>query len=218
MDAAARRAGIRREANRELRRGAVLAAAQAVFARAGLEGATIRAIAQAAGYTPGAVYSYYPTKEAIYADILAHSLEALRAAVGEAAEGPGDDEGRLRAAVRALYLYYRQHPQELDLGLYLFQGLRPQGLGPELDRQLNSRLVAALRKLAGSMARCGGLSPVAAHRETIAALCHVFGILVMASTGRLKILDSDPDALLDHYLDTLVDRLHADRSGRTLRS
>lgn len=204
---ASARSGARREANREFRRGAVLAAAQEVFARAGLEGATIRAIAQAAGYTPGAVYSYYPTKEAIYADVLAHSLEALRAAIAAAAEGPGDDEARLRAAVRALYLYYRRRPQELDLGLYLFQGLRPQGLGPELDRQLNSRLIAALQRIAAVLARFGGLAPLAAHRETIAATCQVFGVLVMANTGRLKILDSDPDALVEHYLDALVARL-----------
>lgn len=216
MAAAPIRAETRREANREFRRGAVLTAAQEVFAKAGLEGATIRAIAQAAGYTPGAVYSYYSTKEAIYADILAHSLEALRAAIGVAVEGPGDDEARLRAAIGALYRYYRRHPQDLDLGLYLFQGLRPQGLGPELDRQLNSRLVAALQKVAGAMARCGGLSPLAAHRETIAALCHVFGVLVMASTGRLKILDSDPDALVEHYLDALVRRLREDGNSRTL--
>lgn len=207
------RVGARRQANREFRRGAVLAAAQEVFARAGLEGATIRAIAQAAGYTPGAVYSYYPTKEAIYADILAHSLEALKAAIGAAAEGPGDDEARLRAAIHAVYLYYRRHPQELDLGLYLFHGLRPRGLGPDLDRQLNSRLVTALQKIAGALARFGGLSPLAAHRETVAATCHVFGVLVMASTGRLKILDSDPDALVGHYLDALVARLRRAPAG-----
>src|SRR5256885_1068310 len=94
----------RRETNRRFRRDAVLAAAQRVFAAAGLEGATVRAIAQAAGYSAGAVYSYYPTKEAIYADILAHSLDALKAATAAAADGPGDNEARLRAAVRAVYL------------------------------------------------------------------------------------------------------------------
>lgn len=60
------------------------------------------------------------------------------------------------------------------------------------------------------MARFGRLPSLAAHRETMAALCHVFGVLVMASTGRLKILDSDPDALVEHYLDALVVRLRHD--------
>jgi len=203
----------RRETNRKFRRDAVLAAAQRVFAQAGLEGATVRAIAQEAGYSAGAVYSYYPTKEAIYADILAHSLDALKAATSAAADGPGDDETRLRAAVRAVYLYFRHHPRELDLGLYLFNGLRPQGLGRELDRQLNSRLIAALQKVAGAIARFGALDPLAAHRETMAAICHVFGVLVMAHTGRLKILDSDPDTLVEHYLDSLVERLRRTAAG-----
>ena len=71
-------AEIRRDAVRDFKRAAILAAAQKIFGKFGLEGATIRAIAQAAGYTAGAVYSYYPTKEAIYADILAQSLVTLR--------------------------------------------------------------------------------------------------------------------------------------------
>ena len=197
----------RKETNRRFRRDAVLTAAQAVFGEAGLEGATIRAIAQAAGYTPGAVYSYYPTKEAIYADILAHSLQALRDQVTAAVDRAGPGEPRLRAAVRAFYDFYRRKPQELELGLYLFHGMRPVGLGPELDRQLNSRLIAVLQKIAGATAQFGALDPLAAHRETVGAVCHVIGVLVMANTGRLKIFDSDPDQLIDHYLDGLIARL-----------
>jgi len=205
----------RRETNRKFRQDAVLAAAKAVFALAGLEGATIRAIAQEAGYTAGAVYSYYPTKEAIYAEILAHSLHELRAAMSHAVAGETTDEGGLRAAIRAFYRFYRSRPQDLDLGLYLFQGLRPRGLGPELDRQLNSRLIAALQKIAGPLTRFGNLTPLAAHGETVSALCHVSGVLIMAGTGRLKILDCDPDALIDHYLDGLVARLRPAPSPET---
>lgn len=197
----------RRETNRKFRHDAVLAAAQEVFARSGLEGATIRAIATAAGYTAGAVYSYYPTKEAIYGDLLAHSLQQLRDEIAQAVASAGSDDERLRAAVRAVYRFYRARPQDLDLGLYVFQGLRPRGLGPELDRQLNSRLIVALQKIAGAIARVGRLSPLEAHRETVATICHLFGVLVLAGTGRLKILDSEPDALVEHYLDALLQRL-----------
>jgi AcrR family transcriptional regulator len=199
----------RRETNRRFRRDAVLAAAQRVFADAGLEGATMRAIAQEAGYTAGAVYSYYPTKEAIYADILSHSLTTLKDQVVAAIDGETGSEARLRAAIRAFFDYYRLSPRELDLGLYLFRGLRPMGLGPDLDRQLNSRLIAVLQKIARTISQFGRLDPLAAQRETIAAMCHVLGVLLMANTGRLKILDSDPQSLLQHYLDNLVARLRA---------
>ena len=197
----------RRETNRKFRQDALLSAAKQVFAAQGLEGATIRAIAQEAGYTAGAVYSYYPTKEAIYAEILAHSLHELRDGIAAAMAAAESDEARLRAAIRAVYRFYRSRPQDLDLGLYVFQGLRPRGLGPELDRQLNSRLIVALQKIAGAIARVGRLTPLTAHQETVAAVCYLFGTLVLAGTGRLKILDSDPDALIDHYLDGLLARL-----------
>ncbi|MBI3453892.1 MAG: TetR/AcrR family transcriptional regulator [Rhodospirillales bacterium] len=197
----------RQQAAREFRRANLLIAAQQVFADAGLEGATIRAIAQAAGYTPGAVYSYYPTKEAIYADILSHSLTALGAAVRDAAAAAHSDEARLRAAVRAFYDYYYDRPQELDLGFYLFQGIRPRGLTPALDRVLNNRLVAVLQIIAAAMARYAGVAHLDAHRETVAAMCHICGVLLMANTGRLRTLDSEPAALVDHYLDCLVARL-----------
>lgn len=197
----------RRETNRKFRQDALLSAAKQVFAAQGLEGATIRAIAQEAGYTAGAVYSYYPTKEAIYAEILAHSLHELRDGIAAAMAAAESDEARLRAAIRAVYRFYRSRPQDLDLGLYVFQGLRPRGLGPELDRQLNSRLIVALQKIAGAIARVGRLTPLTAHQETVAAVCYLFGTLVLAGTGRLKILDSDPDALIDHYLDALLARL-----------
>ncbi len=200
-------ADARRDAVRDFKRAAILAAAQGVFGKAGLEGATIRAIAQAAGYTAGAVYSYYPTKEAIYADILAHSLAALRDAVEAASGTAPDDESRVRLTVRAFFDYYRAHPQELELGFYLFQGLRPRGLSRDFDRALNSRLIAALMRIRAAIMRFGGLRPLAAHHETVAAMCHIAGVLVMARTGRLKTLGADPEMQMDHYIEALIARI-----------
>jgi AcrR family transcriptional regulator len=199
--------GARREAVRDFKRGAILAAAQEIFGKAGLEGATIRAIAQAAGYTAGAVYSYYPTKEAIYADILAHSLAALREAVETAATSAPDDESRVRDTARAFFSYYRTHPQELELGFYLFQGLRPRGLSRDFDHDLNSRLIAALMRIRNAIMRFGRLRPLAAHRETVAAMCHISGVLVMSRTGRLKTLGADPEMQMEHYIEGLVARI-----------
>lgn len=200
-------AATRRGAVRDFKRAAILTAAKDIFSRHGLEGATIRAIAQAAGYTAGAVYSYYDTKEAIYADILSASLLALGDAVGDAVRQSSNDEARVRATIRAFYDFYRARPQELALGFYLFQGLRPRGLSRPLDRELNSRLIAVLMRLRGALIRFGKMRPLAAHRETVAAMCHISGVLLMNETGRLKTLDSDPDLLIEHYVDSLIARL-----------
>lgn len=197
----------RREAVRDFKRAAILAAAKDIFARAGLEGATIRAIAQEAGYTPGAVYFYFDTKEAIYADILSDSLLSLHQAVSAASATAPDDPSRLRAVVRAFFDYYRDRPQELELGFYLFQGLRPRGLSRTLDRALNSRLIAVLMRIRSAIIRYGKLRPLAAHRETVATMCHISGVLLMAQTGRLKTLDADSGLLIDHFIDGLLAKL-----------
>jgi len=79
----------------------ILAAAKALFAEAGLEGASLRAIAARAGYTPAALYFHFPSREAIYAEVLRDSLHRLQAAVaaGAAQDGFG-------GAALALFDFY----------------------------------------------------------------------------------------------------------------
>ena len=71
----------RQQAMGEARRGLILDAARSVFTESGLEGASLREIARRAGYTPGALYSYFDSKEAIYAELLGESIGRLQAAV-----------------------------------------------------------------------------------------------------------------------------------------
>jgi AcrR family transcriptional regulator len=197
----------RRKAVRDFKRAAIVDAARRVFAEHGLDGASVRLIAQAAGYTPGAIYFYFPAKEHIYGDILSESLASLGRAVKDAAAAAPDAEARVRAASRALYAYYRDHADELSLGLYLFQGVGRRGLTPELDRQLNGRLIAALRVLAAAIREFGKLDEAAANLETVATASHLVGILLMAASGRLKTLGFTGDALAEHTIDRLVERL-----------
>ncbi|MFY0116404.1 helix-turn-helix domain-containing protein, partial [Acinetobacter baumannii] len=57
----------RRQAVSDMKRGLILEAARRVFVAEGLEGASLRAIAAEAGYTPAALYFHFDSKEAIYA-------------------------------------------------------------------------------------------------------------------------------------------------------
>ncbi len=113
----------------------------------------------------------------------------------------------LRGTIRTFFDYYRDRPQELELGFYLFQGLHPRGLSRDFDRALNSKLIAVLMRVRGAVMRFGRMCPLAAHRETVAAMCHICGVLLMAQTGRLKTLDSDPAMLIEHYIEGLVARI-----------
>lgn len=199
----------RREAVRDYKRTAIVDAARRVFAVKGLEGASMREIGAAAGYTAAAIYFYFENKEALYGEIVAASLSELSRAVRHAVGAAETDLARVRAGPRAFYLFYRDNPVDLELSLYLVQGLRPSGLTPELNRQLNGRLIAALQVIADAILAAGAPDREAANREAVAAVTHICGALLLDKTGRLGTLGFAGDGLVAHYLDTLVARLPA---------
>ena len=197
----------RKRARHDDKRAAIFAVAKQVFLAEGLEGASLRAIARACGYAPGALYAYYDSKEDIYADILRDSLTRLRAAVEAGATGR-TPKTALRGAVRAFYGFYRDNPHDLDLSLYISQGLGPRGLTPELDAELNSRLFAALAVLRQALAavRPGlGRAALELHQQTL--LSAVMGVLLLERTGRLSRLGADPARLLDRHVELTLKAL-----------
>src|SRR5215470_11733590 len=135
----------RQKAVRELKRGLILDAARKVFEEDGLDGASLRAIAASAGYTPAALYFHFESKEAIYAEVLRGSLANLEDAVARSISRTKSPADRLRAAAMTFFRYYSENPRDLDLGFYLFRGgMKPAGLGHSRDTQLNAALEAAL--------------------------------------------------------------------------
>nr|WP_238362843.1 TetR/AcrR family transcriptional regulator [Actinopolymorpha pittospori] len=69
-------------------RDAVQTAAVRVFARRGYAASSIRDIAAEAGVSVGTIYRHYPTKEALYANLLDQALTGL-VALAEELSGPG---------------------------------------------------------------------------------------------------------------------------------
>jgi AcrR family transcriptional regulator len=69
-------------------RSAVQTAAVRVFARRGYAASAIRDIATEAGVSIGTIYRHYPTKDALYADLLDQALTGLDDLTGELS-GPG---------------------------------------------------------------------------------------------------------------------------------
>ena len=195
----------RQQALSDSRRALVLDAARAVFNEQGIEGASIREIAKRAGYTPGAIYSYFENKEAIYGALLGESLERLHAAVQAANTGATPAE-RLRATARAWFGFYAENPRDLDLGFYLFQGLQPRGLTSELNGRLNARLLEALAPCAQALADMG-LDAPAVQREHTALFALGVGLLLLQHTGRIRLFQQQAPVLFDHGLAALLQRL-----------
>ncbi len=89
----------------ERRRPLVLDAAQKIFVERGYAGASMDAIAAAAGVTKPVVYECYPSKGALFQALLEREEERLLTAVGEALPselGARDAETLLREAFTAL--------------------------------------------------------------------------------------------------------------------
>lgn len=196
----------RQQAASDGRRALVLEAARAVFDELGIEGASIREIAKRAGYTPGAIYSYFESKEAIYGALLADSLERLNAAVAVAGEGAASPGERLRAKAHGWYGFFAENPRDLDLGFYLVHGLQPRGLTSELNTRLNARLHDALAPCEAALAEWG-LSEEAARSENTALFAHGVGLLLLQHTGRIRMFGQQATPLFDHYIDGLLQRL-----------
>src|SRR5215212_7673610 len=199
-----KRKAVRQQVVSELKRGLILDAARRVFEAEGLDGASLRAIASAAGYTPAALYFHFDSKEAIYAEVLRSSLVNLGTAVSRAilrAKTPSD---RLRFAAMAFFHYYDDNPRDLDLGFYLFRGgMKPHGLGKERDEVLNSALEAALEPIAAA-AQVLGAGRDEARLLMADIFAHAAGLLLLANTGRIRMFGASALHLMERFVDAKV--------------
>lgn len=197
----------------DLKRELILDAARKVFEADGLEGASLRAIAATAGYTPAALYFHFESKEAIYAEVLRGSLADLEQAVNRSVARTKTPIDRLRAAAMAFFRYYSDNPRDLDLGFYLFRGgMKPHGLGKERDDMLNAALESALRPIAEAALALG------ARREEARSLmadifAHAAGLLLLAHTGRIRMFGASALNLMERFVEGAILTLTAKQRG-----
>lgn len=190
----------RREAVSEHKRELILDAAKQIFAEEGLEGASLRAIAVRAGYTPAALYFYFESKEAIYAEVLKASLASLGEAVHEAVAQTRTAAQSLKAAAMGFFRFYTENPRDLDLGFYLFRGgMKPAGLGRARDETLNAALEAALRPIADAALELGA-SRQKANLLMVDCFAHATGLLLLLHTGRIRMFGASAADRMEAYV------------------
>jgi len=100
-----------RRANAQLqadRRDEILAAAQRCFVRAGFHGASMQDICAEAGMSPGNLYRYFPSKEALIAGI----AERDRAEVAQAFASADLSRGLFNVLEGMVRHYFAEHPRE----------------------------------------------------------------------------------------------------------
>ncbi|OMC36757.1 TetR family transcriptional regulator [Mycobacterium sp. GA-1841] len=120
----------------------ILDAALKVFAAEGFAGATIDAIGHAAGFTKGAVYSNFESKDELFLALLDRQFESRGALIATALDSGHGDTAAIAAALSRSTLdsVHDQTEYQIVLMEYWLRAIR--------DPQLRERLVARRRAAA----------------------------------------------------------------------
>jgi AcrR family transcriptional regulator len=183
------RSGLARVEKNELTRRALLDAARRVFLERGFHGASLDAVADAAGLTKGAVYSRFDSKADLFLALLEERIEEridqVRATIGS-----GSIEDDVAALERQYTAILRT---QLQWTLLVIEFRVHAARHPELNRRyaaLHRRFRAALVEAATESASASGGAPPRPPEEMIEAA------FVLGSGGALE-LAADPSFSLD---------------------
>lgn len=101
----------RREREKQARQGAILASARELFFTKGFAATTMDEIAHRAELSKGALYLYFPSKEALYATVLNEGLRILFDRLDEVFDLPLPPDQLLRRISEVHYRYYLDYPE-----------------------------------------------------------------------------------------------------------
>ena len=199
-----------RAGRREETRDRLIAAARAVFAAHGLAAATIAQISGAAGFTTGAFYSNFPSKEALAREIASRDIEddlSLVAQIGERADGGAD---ALRAALVDAIDESTADTDRVRLRLeLLLQASRDDALGQIVRTRIavsRNRLGEVLEKLFQTLEP---RPPMAAAELACLILTLNFGAKIMHLAGD----PAAPGPLIDIVLAAIMGRVEPAAPG-----
>ena len=111
----------RRQRETQQRRRTILAAARDLFGRQGFAATTIEQVAARAELAQGTIYLYFPSKHALYVELLIEGFDTLREHLLTAAAGPGQPRPRAAAVIDAFYNFARSNPAHFDILFFVLQ-------------------------------------------------------------------------------------------------
>jgi AcrR family transcriptional regulator len=162
---------------------------------------SIRNIASKVGYSPGAIYSYFPSKDDIF---LALAEEGFRKLGAEALATPATSDALADLAETAwrLYAFSKAQPQYFAL---VFLDRHVPRIGPESERfafmsEIKTNLLARVQRCVSE-----GLFPATLHPRVALRLlwAAVIGIASLRLSDRLA-PGEDPDALTRDAISTTI--------------
>jgi RND family efflux transporter MFP subunit len=196
----------RQQHARQTTRRAILDAALELFIADGYAQVSIRNIAAKVEYSPGAIYSYFPSKDEIFFALAEEGFRQIgeRQFAGSPSDDPLDD---VRAVAWRLYEFSKDQPQYFAL---VFLDRRVPRVSKEYERfsfisDMRSRALAQVQ-------RCihDGIFPATTDPEVALRLLFapVIGIAALRVSNRMQ-PDVDPDALVRDAIETTLAGIRA---------
>jgi AcrR family transcriptional regulator len=139
---------IRRQPRAQTRQ-ELLDAAARVFARRGFRGASVEAVSEEAGFSTGAVYSNFASKEELFLSLYEERIQRRRRELREAVERSGGGAAGLASAAANVGEVFRQ---EREWFLLYFEFMLHAARSPDFARRFEAVRGEGLRELADGLA------------------------------------------------------------------
>jgi len=176
-------------------RAALLDAAAEVFARRGLDAATLEEIAEVAGFTRGAVYHHFASKDELFLAVIARQDEELLAGFGADVLGALPPDASASAA-RWQQLHANDR-REVALRLELrCQALRNETLRAQLIEVDKAAVAATAARLTEAAGRTG-----AEWRYPVGEIAEAFHLISRAVLERAAVTGEDATQLMQMVLE-----------------
>lgn len=199
------------ERRRAMTRRHLLDAAAHVFARAGFHRATLDDVAATAGFTKGAVYSNWRSKDDLFVAVLDDRIDRQLAVVGDvldrAAADDGDDLDRIRLLLQSGAVFWDESWSALYLEFVVYARRNPQA---------RAKLAAAAQRshafVTGLIAQARDRRVGGEPRHDAADLAHIsLALFEGLAIARLVDPDGASSSIVDTVLAVLSDATDARR-------
>ena len=197
----------------DARKALVLDAARVTFARLGLERTSMREIAKEAGYTVGALYAYFASKQELLSALLEEMAARLQTVVLAAKAPKGHPEQLVLAQGRAWLAFFISQPHDMALMLYLLAGAGTPRAQGDTGQRVHRHLRKTLEPLADALVVLGA-TPAQRDAEVESLLAHCVGLLMAQDTSQLQAAQQSPEALLGRYVHAVIQRYHPEPSAK----
>lgn len=194
-------AGERRDRNRQEMRETILGAARRILVTQGVAALTMRAVARDIGYSPAALYEYFPSKAVLCQSLFfegANGLAGWMRAVIESFPPSASGRDVTGAMAQAYRSYALQNP---ELYLLVFANPVPDFVPDDDDRRKASDGFDLLTGAISRGAEQGELDVESPVSSAIASWAVVHGFVMLEISGYLSRHGDDPDTLFHDVLE-----------------